>query len=94
VNYWTFTGKAGSTIQISGARLDGDLRLDLTLFGPSGYVASATAGPDSADTTLGPLRLPEDGTYVLVATRWLGAAGKTGGRYSVRLTSAASASEK
>jgi hypothetical protein len=93
-NYWTFTGKAGSTIQISGARLDGDLRLDLTLFGPSGYVASATAGPDSADTTLGPLHLPEDGTYVLVATRWLGAAGKTGGRYSVRLTSGTSASGK
>ncbi len=85
-DYWSFAAKAGSVVQITGTRLSGDLRLDLALFGPSGYVASATAGPDGANFTLGPVRLPDEGSYVLVAARWLGAVGKTAGRYSVTLS--------
>jgi len=86
VNVWTFNGKAGDVAQIAGARLSGDLRLDLTLYGPSGYVASALAKPDDPKVTLGPIRLPETGTYLVVATRWLSAAGRTSGRYSLTLT--------
>src|SRR5207247_10502753 len=84
--YWSLTAKAGSVVQITGTRLSGDLRLDLALFGPSGYVASATAGPNGGTFTLGPVRLPDEGNYVLVAARWLGAAGKTAGRDSVTLS--------
>ncbi len=86
VNVWTFNGKAGDVAQIAGARLSGDLRLDLTLYGPSGYVASALAKPDDPKVALGPIRLPEGGSYLVVATRWLGAAGRTVGRYTLTLT--------
>jgi hypothetical protein len=87
VTYWAFSAKAGSIAQIVGTRLSGDVRLDLALYAPgSSYVTSATAGPDSAGVTLGPVRLPDDGGYVVVATRWLGPAGKTTGRYSLALS--------
>ncbi|MCC7446205.1 MAG: hypothetical protein IT324_02255 [Anaerolineae bacterium] len=92
VNVWTFNGKAGDVARIDGARLSGDLRLDLTLYGPSGYVASALAKPDDPKVTLGPVRLPEGGTYLVVATRWLSAAGRTSGRYSLTLTNPAGVS--
>ena len=87
VDYWTFSGKVGEPIQIEAARLNGDLRLDLALYAPSGtYLIGNAAPPTLSAVALPPLRLPEDGTYLLVVTRWLGAAGQTNGAYRVRLT--------
>ncbi|MDW8299979.1 MAG: PPC domain-containing protein [Anaerolineae bacterium] len=86
VDYWTFAGKAGEPVQIEASRLNGDLRLDLALYAPSGvYLAGNAAAPTLSSAALAPLRLPEDGTYLLVVTRWLGAAGRTNGAYRVRL---------
>jgi hypothetical protein len=49
VDYWTFSGKAGEPIQIEAARLNGDLRLDLALYAPSGtYLIGNAAPPLSA----------------------------------------------
>jgi|GEM_PF-1335765 len=87
-DYWTFPGKADSTIQIAAARVDGTLRLDVTLYGPNGYISSATADASSAALTVGPLRLPTDGSYQVVVGRWLGTTGKTTGRYSLLLSAA------
>ncbi|PJF32166.1 MAG: hypothetical protein CUN51_00630 [Candidatus Thermofonsia Clade 1 bacterium] len=86
VDYWTFTGAAGDPVQIEATRLNGDLRLDLALYAPSGaYLTGNAAAPTLSSVTLAPLCLPEDGTYLLVVTRWLGAAGRTNGAYRVRL---------
>jgi hypothetical protein len=88
VEFWVFNAKAGNVVQITGKRLSSDLRLDVALYGPAGYIASATAGPDGSgeNVTLGPVRLSEEGAYTLVVTRWLGTLGKTGGRYSLTLS--------
>ncbi len=85
-DYWTFTGVAGDPVQIEASRLNGDLRLDLALYGPSGaYLAGNAAAPTVSSVALAPLRLPEDGTYFLVVTRWLGVSGQSNGGYRVRL---------
>lgn len=86
LNYWRFNAEAGEVIQIEGTRIDGDVRLDMALYGPLGFVKSATAGPDAAGATLGPLRLADAGSYVLVVNRWLGPAGRTNGSYRIVLS--------
>jgi len=86
VDYWSFDGTAGQALQIDVQRLSGTLRPDVSLYGPSGFVAAGAAAFGSGDLTFGPLRLPNDGPYTLVVTRWLGAAGNTTGNYRVRLT--------
>lgn len=92
VDYWTFSGRLGEPIQIEASRLNGDLRLDLALYAPSGnYLVGAAAAPTANAAALPPLYLPEDGTYLLVVTRWLGAVGSTNGAYRVRLTRPAEA---
>ncbi len=86
VDYWTFTGAAGDPVQIEATRLNGDLRLDLALYSPTGaYLTGNAAPPTVGSVSLAPLRLPEDGAYLLVVTRWLGAGGQTNGAYRVRL---------
>jgi hypothetical protein len=85
---WAFSADAGQIVQITGLRLSGDLRLDLALYGPSGYLASASADVIRSDApvTLGPVRLPEKGSYLLVVTRWLGQVGRTAGGYRLTLS--------
>ncbi len=85
VNYWSFSAKEGDVIQLAGARLNGDVRADLALYGPSGYLASALADA-SGKVQIGPLRLGDEGKYTLVASRWLGSTDKSGGRYTLTLS--------
>ncbi len=87
-DYWMFSGKADSVIQIAATQGAGNLRMDVTLYSPNGYLASATADASTHALTLGPLRLPASGTYQVVVGRWLGASGKTTGRYSLLLSDA------
>ncbi len=89
IDYWTFTGSAGDPIQIEASRLNGNVRLDLALYAPSGYIAGAAATAELSNAAITPLRLPEDGSYLLVVTRWLGAAGQSSGAYRVRMVRAA-----
>ena len=86
VNYWSFSARAGEVIQIEGTRIDGNLRIDLALYGPSGYVSSATAAPGAAGAQLGPILLPDSGDYLLVVSRWLGASGRSVGSYRLVMT--------
>lgn len=86
IDYWTFEGKAGSVISLVGARLNGNLRLDMSLFGPSGYVGSGTATFNGAEARFGPIYLPDDGRYLLVTTRWLGSSGRTVGGYRLTMS--------
>jgi len=92
VDYWTFNADGGSVVQIVGTRINGDLRLDMVLFGPAGYVTSVTANSTQGEITLGPVRLAAKGAYTLVVTRWLGALGRSSGGYRLVLSFAADAS--
>ncbi len=87
-DYWTFSGKAEDVIQIAASQLNSSLRLDVSIYGPNGYLNSATANAASSAVRVGPLRLPDTGTYLVVVGRWLGAAGKTTGRYTILLSNA------
>lgn len=86
IDSWTFSGKAGDAVQITAKRTNCCLRLDMSIYGPNGFVGSATADPNSNEITFGPARLPNDGSYLVVIGRWLGAAGKSSGRYSILLS--------
>ncbi|MBX3080728.1 MAG: hypothetical protein KF716_03780 [Anaerolineae bacterium] len=89
-DYWRFDAATGDNIQLVIERISTRLRADLTIFGPSGYLTSATMAADANSLTIGPLRLPDTGTYTVVVTRWLGAAGSSNGNYRLTLTSPAS----
>jgi hypothetical protein len=81
IDYWSFTAEAGTVVQIEASRLNGELRPDMTLYGPSGYITAVTAEAGKGNVTLGPVRLAEKGSYLLVMTRWLGAVGRGAGGY-------------
>ncbi len=85
---WNFDGEAGEVLILVVDSAQSALRADLALYGPRGYLASATGDPDSSLVTLGPVRLPESGAYQLVVGAWLGTAGTTSGAYSVRVQTA------
>ena len=88
LDYWTFNAQAGDGIQLPVMRLTGDLRLDVSLYGPNGYITAAAADSQTTTVTLGALRLPDSGTYTVVVGRWQGTAGKTSGGYQITLKSA------
>lgn len=84
-DYWIFSGQAGQVIQIDSSRVNGDVRLDLALFYEGRFLASATAEGDSAEAGIAPLRIPENGTYFLTVSRWLGSRGASRGGYELHL---------
>jgi hypothetical protein len=86
--YWTFDGGAGEVLVFTVDTSNSRLRADVTLYGARGYVANAVQAGESRVTTLGPVRLPEDGEYLLVVGAWPGMAGDSTGRYAVRVDSA------
>jgi hypothetical protein len=89
--YWFFEGRAGETLIFSANTSASRLQADMTLYGSRGYMANAIQAAGSNATTLGPIRLPEDGTYWLVIGAWRGAASSdTVGSYTVRIDSAES----
>jgi hypothetical protein len=81
---WIFTGNAGEVLAFAVDTTGGTLRADMTLYGPQGYIASATEQPGSRRTVLGPLRLPDDGDYALLVGPWLGMTGGSRGGYTIR----------
>ncbi|HLY26300.1 MAG TPA: hypothetical protein VKQ72_08170 [Aggregatilineales bacterium] len=83
--FWSFDAKAGNAAQLNGSRANGDVRFDLAVFGPSGFVAAGASTPDGK-VQLGPQRLTADGKYTIIASRWLGAAGHSQGLYALALT--------
>ena len=87
--FWTFSGERGEVLSFTVDTTTSALRADVTLFGPRGFVGNAVEAADAHTVTLGPVRLPESGDYVLVVRPWLGAVGGTTGRFSVKMEEAA-----
>lgn len=87
VNYWTILGKAGQQVKLSLTPFNSPfLRLEVSIFAPDGtYLAGGTAQKDGQEVIIAPFTLPADGTYQVVIGRWLGAQGKSTGRYRITL---------
>ncbi len=88
ITFWNFSAERGEVLTFTVNTTAGTLRADVTLLGPRGFVANAVEAPDARTVTLGPIRLPDDGDYVLQIGPWLGAAGGTTGRFSVKMETA------
>jgi hypothetical protein len=86
VDYWLFNAEAGQVVQIEIAGINGNLRPDAALYGADGFLTAISAPEGVTETVLGPFRIPQSGTYLLVVSRYLGAAGGTVGSYRVLLT--------
>lgn len=82
--YWRFTGERGDVLNFTIDTTGGGLRADVTLFGPNGFVANnVEVLEDRGAVVLGPVRLPENGPYILLVAPWLGTVGGSTGRFSV-----------
>jgi hypothetical protein len=82
---WIFSGSVGEVLTLTVETTGDGLRADMTLYGPQGYIGSATEQPGSRRTVFGPVRLPDDGNYALLVGPWLGPAGGSRGGYTVRV---------
>ena len=86
--FWSFSAERGEVLSFTVDTAASALRADVTLFGPRGFVANAVEAPNAHTVTLGPVRLPDSGDYMLVIRPWLGAAGGTTGRFTVKMDAA------
>ncbi|MBN1565033.1 MAG: PPC domain-containing protein, partial [Anaerolineae bacterium] len=80
--YWQFPGEVGDVLTFTIDTRGGGLRADATLYGPDGYITNAVEYP-GPDMTLGPVRLPATGDYLLIVGPWLGEMGGSTGQYSL-----------
>jgi hypothetical protein len=87
INYWTILGKAGQQVKLTLKPVNSPLlRLEISIFAPDGsYLAGGNALKDGEEIKIDPFTLPSDGTYQIVVGRWLGAQGKSTGRYRITL---------
>ncbi|MBN1201390.1 MAG: PPC domain-containing protein [Anaerolineae bacterium] len=86
--HWTFSGTAGDVLTFTVDTSGSSLRADVMLYGPQGYIAGAVGVSGSRVVVLGPVRLPDDGDYVLVIGSWLGSIGGSTGGYTVHAETA------
>ena len=85
---YSFEGKAGDEITIDMTSTEPDFDAYLVLFGPDGErIAENDDGPNPPYSHL-ELTLPADGTYVLVATRFLERDGLAEGGYNLVVSKA------
>lgn len=83
---YIFAGRADEIISISMQALDGDLDPLMTLVGADGnVVAHSDDDGDGKDAFIDNLRLPADGDYFLIATRFGHEHGSTTGAYQLTL---------
>lgn len=85
--YWHFSGAQGEVLTFTVDTVGSNLRADVVLFGPRGFVANVTE-KDEPQVVLGPVRLPDNGDYTLVVGAWMGAVGGTTGRYTLLVETA------
>jgi hypothetical protein len=84
---FTFEGRTGETLDITMTQQDGTLDAYLILLAPSG-AEIARNDDDSANNTnarLNQIRLDEDGTYTVVATRWRQRFGDSTGDFTLEV---------
>ncbi|MBI5927716.1 MAG: PPC domain-containing protein [Chloroflexi bacterium] len=85
---YTFTGNEGQVIAIRMTRVDGDLDPVVLLMNTSGIVLSYSDDDDEGRNALiSSQRLPANGTYVVIATRFGHEHGSTTGTYELRMDS-------
>lgn len=86
---FTFLGQAGNVVNISMDNTSGTLDPSLYLIGPLGNVLiqndDAVVG-ENTNSLISDFTLPEDGTYIIIATHFGARYGGTTGTYQVTLT--------
>lgn len=80
--YWRLSADAGEVLYFVVDTSTSGLQAELTLFGPRGYVASTVEQADNPVVNLGPVRMPDDGDYLLRVGSWLET---TTGAYTVQI---------
>jgi hypothetical protein len=93
VHLYSLQGSAGQTVTITMTRTSLTLDSYLILLAPDGreIARNDDATTETIDATLGGVALPENGTYTIVATRYLQQAGRSEGDYSLSVTAGGSA---
>ncbi|MBZ0321243.1 MAG: PPC domain-containing protein [Anaerolineae bacterium] len=85
---YTFSGNEGQVIAIRMTRVEGDLDPVVLLMNTSGVVLSYSDDEDEGRNALiSSQRLPANGTYVVIATRFGHEHGSTTGTYEIRMDS-------
>lgn len=88
---YTFEGSRGDPVTIELSRVAGDLDAYLILLDAAGnqlaYNDDAAGMAVSTDSRIANFRLPSDGTYTIVATRFRGAEGDSSGAFELHLAS-------
>jgi hypothetical protein len=87
--YYSFRGRAGDVITVQMRRATGDLDASLQLLNSRAeVVAENDDSPGSVDAAINGLILRQDDTYVIAATRYGGAAGRSRGAFVLTLDAA------
>ena len=83
---WSFNGQQGDVYTFAVDTTGGGLRADVALYGPRGFISSAVETVNTAaGAELGPVRLPDNGEYLLLVSSWMGA---SRGGFNLRMTPA------
>lgn len=90
--YYTFRARRGDIVTIRMQRMTGNLDSSLQLVNSSSFVIAENddvPGTGSLDAEIRGLVIPEDGVYVIIASRFGQAAGRSAGTFVLTLESAA-----
>jgi hypothetical protein len=82
-SYWILSGTTGEVYSFTVDTTDGALEAAVTLYGSQGYITSQPERPQTSGVTLGPIRIPYNGQYIIAVESRFGS--NTTGRYSIRL---------
>ena len=93
VRLYSLQGSAGQTVTITMERTSQNLDSYLLLLAPDGreIARNDDATTETIDATIGGVSLPENGTYTIVATRYLQQAGNSQGDYTLSVSAGGSA---
>ncbi len=86
--YYLFRGQRGDILSVAMQRIAGDLDTQLQVVNAAGRVIADNdeiAGSGSLDARVEALILQEDGTYVIIASRFGGPAGRSAGSFVLTL---------
>lgn len=87
--YYSFQGERGDVLNVEMLRASGDLDPEVQIVNSRGEVVAANDdAPDSLDARIIGLILRESDTYVIIASRFGGAAGRSRGSFALTLEAA------
>lgn len=82
---YTFEGLRGEFVSLTLTTQDGNLDPMLTVLGARGEVLALLDDGSGRGAQIGSLRIPQNGTYTVVVSRFGGTLGTTAGGYTLRL---------